>query len=148
VDAWQWTPDLIWFDNLRSFGTPNYYVQKLFANNVGTKILPLTINKSAANAQNGLYVSASLDDRTNEVIIKAVNVAKTARPVQIALEGVSGMKEGQSTVLASADLKAENSMDHPTQVAPTESKITGNRSTIQANLKPYSLTVLRLPHLR
>jgi alpha-N-arabinofuranosidase len=148
VDAWQWTPDLIWFDNLRSFGTPNYYVQKLFANNVGTKILPLTINKSAANAQNGLYVSASLDDRTNEIIIKAVNVAKTARPVQIALEGVSGMKEGQSTVLASADLKAENSLDRPTQVAPTESKITGNRSIIQANLKPYSLTVLRLPYLR
>ena len=27
VDAWQWTPDLIWFDNLRSYGTPNYYVQ-------------------------------------------------------------------------------------------------------------------------
>ena len=27
VDAWQWTPNLIWFDNLRSFGTPSYYVQ-------------------------------------------------------------------------------------------------------------------------
>src|SRR5690606_2312106 len=27
VDGWQWTPDLIWFDNLKSFGTPNYYVQ-------------------------------------------------------------------------------------------------------------------------
>ena len=22
VDAWQWTPNLIWFDNLRSYGTP------------------------------------------------------------------------------------------------------------------------------
>jgi alpha-N-arabinofuranosidase len=35
VDAWQWTPNLIWFDNLRSFGTPNYYVQKLYATNLG-----------------------------------------------------------------------------------------------------------------
>jgi hypothetical protein len=26
VDAWQWSPNLIWFDNLRSFGTPSYYV--------------------------------------------------------------------------------------------------------------------------
>src|SRR5690606_29797501 len=26
TDGWQWTPDLIWFDNLRSYGTPNYYV--------------------------------------------------------------------------------------------------------------------------
>ena len=25
VDAWQWTPNLIWFDSLRSYGTPSYY---------------------------------------------------------------------------------------------------------------------------
>src|SRR5262249_28110279 len=31
IDAWQWRPDLIWFDNTRSFGTPNYYVQKMFS---------------------------------------------------------------------------------------------------------------------
>ena len=37
VNAWQWTPDLIWFDNLRSYDTPNYQVQKLFASNVGTR---------------------------------------------------------------------------------------------------------------
>ena len=28
IDAWQWTPNLIWADNLRSYGTPSYYVQK------------------------------------------------------------------------------------------------------------------------
>ena len=38
VDAWQWAPDLIWFDNLRSFGTPSYYVQKIFGTNTGTRI--------------------------------------------------------------------------------------------------------------
>ena len=26
VDAWQWNPDLIWFDNLRMMRTPNYYI--------------------------------------------------------------------------------------------------------------------------
>jgi alpha-L-arabinofuranosidase len=148
VDAWQWTPDLIWYDNLRSFGTPNYYVQKLFANNVGTNILPVAVNNSAVNAQNGLYTSASLDNRTNEVIIKTVNVTNTVRRVQIALEGVSGIKEGQSTILTSADLKAENNLDHPMQVAPAGSKITAGHSTVQTNLKPYSVTVLRLPYLR
>jgi alpha-N-arabinofuranosidase len=29
VSAWQWKPDAIWFDNLRSYGTPNYYVQSV-----------------------------------------------------------------------------------------------------------------------
>ena len=28
AEGWQWTPDMIWVDNLRSYGTPNYYVQK------------------------------------------------------------------------------------------------------------------------
>ena len=27
-DAWQWRPNLIWFDNLSAYATPNYYVQQ------------------------------------------------------------------------------------------------------------------------
>jgi alpha-L-arabinofuranosidase len=38
----QWTPDLIWFDNTRSFGTPSYHVQKLFMRNRPDVHLPLT----------------------------------------------------------------------------------------------------------
>ena len=37
VDAWQWTPNLIWFDNLRSFGTPSYYAQQMFGANRGSR---------------------------------------------------------------------------------------------------------------
>jgi alpha-N-arabinofuranosidase len=37
VDAWQWRPDLIWFDNLNCIGTPNYYVQKLFSTHMGSQ---------------------------------------------------------------------------------------------------------------
>ena len=48
-EAWQWKSDAIWFDNLRSFGTPNYYVQKVFAGNVGTRVLP--VNSGAIAVQ-------------------------------------------------------------------------------------------------
>ena len=41
VDGWQWTPDLIWVDNLRVLRTPNYYVQQLFSRNRGDVVLPL-----------------------------------------------------------------------------------------------------------
>jgi alpha-L-arabinofuranosidase len=40
VDAWQWVPDLIWADNLRVYGTVNYYAQELFMHNRGDVILP------------------------------------------------------------------------------------------------------------
>ena len=47
VEAWQWNPNLIWFDNLRSMGTPSYYVQKLFSTNRGTTILPIRLAEGA-----------------------------------------------------------------------------------------------------
>ena len=43
VEGWQWTPNLIWTDNLRVHGTPNYYVQQLFSLNRGDVVLPVTL---------------------------------------------------------------------------------------------------------
>jgi alpha-N-arabinofuranosidase len=140
VDAWQWTPDAIWFDNLRSYGTPNYYVQKVFANNVGTRILPVT-----PQAQDGLYTSASLDDRTHELIVKAVNVASTARAVEIEWNGITASGTAKVTTLASTDLNAENSFDHPTNVAPKSSTLQVKAAKISGQLDPYSVTVFRVP---
>jgi alpha-N-arabinofuranosidase len=42
-DAWQWRPNLIWFDNLTSYATPNYYVQQLFSLHRGDEVLPVEI---------------------------------------------------------------------------------------------------------
>ena len=40
-----WDPDMIRFDNMRSYGTPSYYVQKMFSNNYGTKLVNTTLKK-------------------------------------------------------------------------------------------------------
>ena len=37
--TYRWTPDLIWFDNEDVWFTPNYYNQKMFANNLGSRVL-------------------------------------------------------------------------------------------------------------
>lgn len=39
VDYVNWKPDMIWFDNHRSYGSANYYIQKMFMNNQGTSLL-------------------------------------------------------------------------------------------------------------
>ena len=68
VDAWQWRPDMILFDNLRSMPTASYYVQQLFATNKGTNVLPLTMDGkplTGAEGQNGLFASATLDKDAN-----------------------------------------------------------------------------------
>jgi alpha-N-arabinofuranosidase len=140
VDAWQWKPDAIWFDNLRSYGTPNYYVQKVFANNAGTRIVPVT-----PQAEGGLYTSASLDERTHELIVKVINDSPTARPAEIRLSGMDAAGTARVTTLGSADLNAENSFDHPTAVAPESSTVEVKAGAISVQLPPYSLTVYRIP---
>jgi alpha-L-arabinofuranosidase len=37
--TYRWTPDCIWFDDETVWKTPNYYVQQMFAENLGTKTL-------------------------------------------------------------------------------------------------------------
>jgi alpha-L-arabinofuranosidase len=149
VDAWQWTPDLIWFDNLRSYGTPNYYVQKLYAANQGTNVLPVSVDGSEKNAQDGLYSSASIDERSSELILKLVNATPAARKVRVEVKGAGSLRgEGRLLVLASADPKAENSLEQPTRVAPVERTVAPSSSGFDLTLDPQSLTVLRAGYSR
>ena len=145
VDAWQWTPNMIWFDNLRSYGTPNYYVQKMFSVNQGTRTLPVLLDGSAKNGQAELYTSASVDERSGEVIVKVVNTASVAKEVRINLAGANKIgKAGKAFVLQSADLKAENSLDNPTRIAPVEKPLAVSANEFSYTLLPQSLTVLRV----
>jgi alpha-N-arabinofuranosidase len=139
VEAWQWSPNLIWFDNLRSFGTPSYYVQKLFSVNRGTTILPVSIDAK------DIYVSASSDKRSGDVILKVVNPGATSREVNLNLTGAGKVgKSGKAFVLTSADAQAENSLNEPRKVAPVERQFTVSSSTLDYTLAPYSMTVLRI----
>jgi alpha-N-arabinofuranosidase len=145
VEAWQWTPNMIWFDNLRSYGTPNYYVQKLFSVNRGTTILPVMVDGSPKNGQNNLFASATLDNRAGEVILKLVNADPSSREVRINLAGAVNIKKtGKAFVLSSTDLKAENSLDQPTKVSPVEKPLSIQSSDFAFTLAPSSVTVLRV----
>jgi alpha-N-arabinofuranosidase len=145
VDSWQWTPDMIWFDNLHSFGTPNYYVQKLFSVNRGTTILPVLLDGSTKNGQGNLFASASLDNRAGEVVLKVVNAGSSPREVRIDLAGARNIKRvGKAFILASSDLKAENSLEEPTKVSPVEQQLTVPSAEFSFTLAPQSLTVLRV----
>ena len=87
AEGWQWTPDLIWFDNLRAYGTPNYYVQKLFANHRGTHVLPMTTNSHAVKGEQGIFGSAVRDEGTREIILKLVNTNTRPEKLEIEFKG-------------------------------------------------------------
>ena len=47
VNYKKWNPDLINFDSSRVFGTPSYWVQKLFSENRGEAVLPCRVTAAA-----------------------------------------------------------------------------------------------------
>jgi len=145
VDAWQWTPDMIWFDNLNSYGSPSYYVQKLYALNKGTSVLPVTMPSGAKNGTDNLFASAVADAPTGDVVVKLVNYSGSPRPVSISLAGAKGLaKTGRAQTMASADLQAQNSLQEPRKLAPQESTFAVKGSTLTYTLAPNSFTVLRV----
>ncbi len=145
VDGWQWNPDLIWFDNLTSFGTPSYYVQKLFSTNKGTKLVPLTSDGKPLTGQNELYASSVIDDKSKEIIVKVVNAGANGRTVKIALNGVRKVKKNGSLILLhSADLKGFNSIENPKAIAPVEKEVAVKGKNIELTLPPYSLSVVKV----
>jgi alpha-N-arabinofuranosidase len=149
VEGWQWTPNLIWFDNVRSYGTPNYYVQKLYATNRGSHVLPVTLNNSGAGVADQLYTSAVLDEPRGEVIVKVVNAAGSGRAVNLSLAGIKGVKgPAVVTVLASSDLKTENGLDQPARLAPASRQVQFTGMNTQLSVEPYSFTVVRVPFVR
>jgi alpha-N-arabinofuranosidase len=146
IDAWQWRPDLIWFDNLRTVATPNYYVQKLFSTNSGTDVVSALVDGKPLIGQDSIFASACVDSKTSEMIVKMVNVAKKPSSLNLVLDGckISG-KEIKVQVLTNADLTAYNCLGKPEMVAPLEKKLLGSGNKIVLNLDSYSLTVLRIP---
>lgn len=144
VDGWQWTPDLIWFDNLKSFGTPNYYVQKLFANNRGTHVVPVQANGKPLTGPK-VYATAAIDRSTNELILKLVNATADDQPAGVRVDGIKGMRAGSITVLKSDDPAAVNSLDEPLRVSPQTRPFKASGKKLDVVLDPLSLTVIRVP---
>jgi alpha-L-arabinofuranosidase len=145
VDAWQWRPDLIWFDNLRSAGTANYYVQKLFSNNRGSHVVPVLRDGQTMAGKDSLYASAAIDRQSKAVIVKIVNATDSAVPLEINFDGVRSLgMEALVTELYSNDLFACNSLDHPVTILPVTSSSATKNKKIISGIKPRSLTVIKV----
>jgi alpha-L-arabinofuranosidase len=142
VDGWQWTPDLIWFDNLRSYGTPDYYVQKLFATNKGSYTVPLG---QPLTGQNGLYGSACIDQPAHELILKLVNTTAQPQGPVIHIEGVKKTAvTARVTVLKAATPDKMNSLEDPMAVSPVSGELSCKGRVLTPTLAPYSFSVIRI----
>jgi alpha-L-arabinofuranosidase len=121
VEAWQWRPDLIWFNNLTMVKTPNYYVQQMYAHNCGTNVMELTWEGKPLTGQNGLFASAVYDANEKCYIVKVVNTSNESQNINVQLIGLKknvGVKLGDCIALHSKDRDRANSIDSPFEIIP------------------------------
>jgi alpha-L-arabinofuranosidase len=150
VEGWQWRPDMIWFDNLKSVRTCSYYVQQLYSHNKGTNVLPLTMNKkvvSGQDGQDGLFASAVWDKDRNAYIVKAVNTSDEAQTLNITFAGLKknvSLSDAEVISLHSDNLDADNTLCHPDNVVPQTSseKVSGNVLSTTLPARTFSVYIV------
>jgi alpha-N-arabinofuranosidase len=167
----QWAVNLIGYDALTSFGSPGYYVQKMFSNNRGDVVLPAKVDplpmltteqipqapapppRAGAGQRgpagpsgpfDGVYVSATRDTPTGDVILKLVNVQATAQPLQIDLQGASTIKKDARGEMLTGELGAVNTVGEPVKVVPKTITINNAGPRFSHELPGHSVSVIRL----
>ncbi|MCE5331111.1 MAG: carbohydrate binding domain-containing protein [Bacteroidales bacterium] len=147
VEGWQWRPDLIWFDNLHSVRSVNYYVQQLYGMHVGTNVLKTLENKLPLTGQNGIYASSAIDKNKNEIYLKIANTANETKKANYTFNGLKkAVRTGTHIVLKSDNLDIENTLENPNAVLPVTNEITVSGNTFEVELAPksFNLFVIRL----
>ena len=149
VEGWQWRPDLIWYDNLRSMRTVSWHVQQLYGEYKGENVLTLTMNGSpvaGAEGQSGLFASAVKDG--NKVYVKVANTSEEEQSICLNFKGLKkkdpGLKAVRRIVLKSDDLYADNTLDAPCAIVPVEAAFTGSGKSLEAQVPALSFTIFIL----
>ncbi|WP_121357566.1 alpha-L-arabinofuranosidase C-terminal domain-containing protein [Flavisolibacter nicotianae] len=159
--AWQWDSDLIGYNALTAYGSPSYYVQKLFSQYLGDKIVPVTAENvpmqdrpmsrrdSAANTKPKpvptLFYAATKDEKTGAIYLKLVNTTGKKQAVDINLNELANVSPEATLVVVKGDKpEATNTLTEPEKIVPVTTKIKGIKPVFTRSLDPYSVTILQL----
>ena len=132
----QWSPDLIWFDGGSSYGTPSYYVQKLYSHFLGDRSL-----QTVAEGED-LYASSTFDGENGVCIIKAVNASACGADVRI--ECGYDFEENARCIRMVSDPDDVNSIDEPEKVSPTDSTINIKDGIVRLPAHSFSVIICRV----
>jgi alpha-L-arabinofuranosidase len=136
----QWKPDLIYFNNTSVFLSVNYYVQQLFATNMGDALYSTAM---AGNSTQGLAVSAVKESKTGDLILKLVNPNAQTKQLHLVLSGANEFSPTATQTVLTGEPLAANSQDGPARLLPK----TGNvsvRKSFDYEAPGTSLSVLRI----
>ena len=145
-DATNWNPDLIYFDNERTYLTSSYYVQQMFGQSSGQYYYGDCVTFEGDEAGTVQPVEKSpygqsvvLNVKTRRLYVKLVNAGSEAKTANINLSHFSLKKTATKTVLSGAP-DAENDYDRQ-PVAPQQEQVKAQKK-FSIDLPPYSMVML------
>lgn len=159
--AWQWDSDLIGYNALNSYGSPSYYVQKLFSNYLGNKIVPITsqhipvqnVPQKKKDSTMGrkpktvptLFYSATMNDATGKLYLKIVNTISKFQKIKINIDGASKIVSRAKLLMIKGNSPdATNCITNPKNIIPVTKTIKGIRDKFSKTLDPYSVNIFEI----
>ncbi|NGM72940.1 alpha-L-arabinofuranosidase C-terminal domain-containing protein [Sphingobacterium sp. SGL-16] len=145
IDGWQWTPDLIWVDNLNVYVTPSYHVQKMYSTNKGTDVVSLLRDGKTLTGEDNLYGSAVVDKKSNELILKIINVGEKNEQLTIDLKGIKkSAGQAEVTLLHHDDPLAFNEVGKSPSVTPVNSTVNYKGKKLAYTVGAKSVNLLKI----
>jgi alpha-N-arabinofuranosidase len=165
----QWAVNLIGYDALTSFGSPSYYAQKMFSTNRGDVVLPAILDplpkltaeqipvapappppagrgggRGPSGPFDGVYVSATRENASGDVILKLVNIQAASQPLRINLQGITTIKKDATGEMLTGALSDVNTVADPRKVVPKPISIPNASVQFSHDLPSHSVSVIRL----
>jgi len=135
----QWPSDLIGYDAYRSYGSPSYYAQVLFANHLGDH----TVKTTGQGLNSRFFWSATISTADKVLHLKLVNGSSAAQPLTLDIPNAT---IGKATVykLHGASRWATNTIEHPDVIKPITSSVQWKPS-LPHNVPANTIEVINIP---
>jgi len=92
----------------------------------------------------GVYVSATRDNASGDVILKLVNVQAAPQALQVDIQGVKTIRKDASGEMITGALGSVNTVGEPMKVVPVPVMIRNAGTKFSHELPAYSVSVVRL----
>ncbi len=134
----QWETDLIGYNAEKSYGSPAYYAQVMFASYLGDH----TLRSSVEGADQKFFYSVTGNAAKKKLYLKLVNASSDAQAVDIDLSGAKIRQTAKLVSMSAHDTQETNSIDDPARIVPVESTLHDVSSHFHHMLPAYSIQAI------
>jgi alpha-N-arabinofuranosidase len=134
----QWETDLIGYDAMKSYGSPSYYAQVLFAKYLGDQ----TVKAELKDGGPKFFYSITENTAKKKLYLKLVNASSDPQPLEINLTGARLAGAAKLVSLSAPDTQATNTIDDPDRIVPVETTLHNVSSQFRHTLPGFSIQVI------